>query len=232
MCGADAPVVEAAVDGEREVVVDPALLEEIRDGVVDVCEHAAAGKVQDAEVLCVGVVVAEEHVNVSLRRKSATGCPRPGASRGARRCGKRSGGESHAALQGSGTSRGHQPSPGRGPGRRPPGDQRDRFAVDNPVVTLDDEVLAGTVADELSAVAGESEFGRERVPVVLPSEPVGTSGQPRLEDVGRVRPAPRQVPLIAEPGEQQLRLVSGEHRPALVVGAEITVGRGPAKAAG
>ncbi len=32
--GADAPVVEAAVDGEREVVVDPAVLEEVRDGAV------------------------------------------------------------------------------------------------------------------------------------------------------------------------------------------------------
>src|SRR5208282_4710655 len=50
---ADAAVVEAAVDGEREVAVDPdrAVLEEVRDGIVDVGEHAAAGKVQDGQVL-------------------------------------------------------------------------------------------------------------------------------------------------------------------------------------
>jgi hypothetical protein len=60
MRGADMPVVEAAVDGEREVVVDPAFLEEVRDGVVDVGEHASAGEVQDGEVLGMGVVVAEK----------------------------------------------------------------------------------------------------------------------------------------------------------------------------
>ena len=48
---ADAPVVEAAVDGEREVVVDPAALEEVGDRVVDVCKHAAAGTVQDGQIL-------------------------------------------------------------------------------------------------------------------------------------------------------------------------------------
>ena len=59
--GADAPVVEAPVDGEREVVVDPVVLEEVRDGVVDIGEHAAAGKVQDGQVLRMRVVVAQEH---------------------------------------------------------------------------------------------------------------------------------------------------------------------------
>jgi hypothetical protein len=59
--GADAPVVEAAVDGEREVVVDPAVLEKVRDGVIDVGEHATAGQVQDGDILRVGVVVAQEH---------------------------------------------------------------------------------------------------------------------------------------------------------------------------
>src|SRR5580658_9938799 len=41
---------------------------------------------------------------------------------------------------------------------------------------------------------------------------------------------PRQVPLAAEPGQEQLRLIAGKHRPALIVGAEIAVGRRPAKA--
>jgi hypothetical protein len=36
MRGADTAVVEAAVDGEGEVAVDPSFLEEVRDGVVDV----------------------------------------------------------------------------------------------------------------------------------------------------------------------------------------------------
>ena len=60
MRGADAPVVEAAVDREGEVVVDPVFLEEVRDGVVEVREHTPAGEVQDGEVLRVCVVVAEE----------------------------------------------------------------------------------------------------------------------------------------------------------------------------
>jgi len=34
--GADAPVVEAAVDAEREVAVDPAFLEQVGAGIVDV----------------------------------------------------------------------------------------------------------------------------------------------------------------------------------------------------
>src|ERR1700722_41768 len=59
--GADTPVIEAAVDGESEVAVDPPLLKEIRDGIVDVGELAASGKVEDAEVLGVRVIVAEEH---------------------------------------------------------------------------------------------------------------------------------------------------------------------------
>ncbi len=61
VCGADAPMVEAAVDGEGEAVVDPAILEQVRDCVVDVREDTAAGKVQDGEILRMGVVVAEEH---------------------------------------------------------------------------------------------------------------------------------------------------------------------------
>jgi hypothetical protein len=100
MRGADAPVIEAAINSEGKVVIDPAVPEEVRDSVVDICEHAPARKVQDADVLRVDVVIAK---------------------------------------------------------------------------------------------------------------------QPRLEDMRRMRPAPRHVPLIAEPGEQQLRLVSGEHRSALVV---------------
>jgi hypothetical protein len=61
MPGANAAVVEAAVNGEGKVIFDPVSLEKVRDGVVDVCEHAAAGKVQDADVLRVGVVVTKEH---------------------------------------------------------------------------------------------------------------------------------------------------------------------------
>ena len=53
--------------------------------------------------------------------------------------------------------------------------QRDRLAVDGPVVALDDEVLAGTFADEFCAVVREPEFDGECVPVVLPREPVGAS---------------------------------------------------------
>jgi hypothetical protein len=56
--GADAPVVEAAVDTDGEVVVDPAFLEEVRNGVLDVSEDATAGQVQDGEIFRVGVVVA------------------------------------------------------------------------------------------------------------------------------------------------------------------------------
>jgi post-segregation antitoxin (ccd killing protein) len=58
MRGADAPVVKTAVDSDGKVVVDPAFLEEARDGVVDVSEHTAAGQVQDGEILRVGIVVA------------------------------------------------------------------------------------------------------------------------------------------------------------------------------
>ena len=109
-------------------------------------------------------------------------------------------------------------------------DQRDGLAVESPVVALDDEVLTGTVADEFCAVIREPEFGGERVPVMLPREPVRARRQPRLEDMGGVRAATGQVPLIAEPGEQQLRLVAGEHRPALIIRAEVAIGRGPAEA--
>ena len=59
--GADAPVIEAAVDGEREVAVDPPFLKEVRDGVVDVGKYAAPGEVKDGEVLGMGVVITEEH---------------------------------------------------------------------------------------------------------------------------------------------------------------------------
>lgn len=69
------------------------------------------------------------------------------------------------------------------------------------------------------------------MPVVFPGKPVGSPLQPRLEDVGRVRAAPRHVPLAAEPGQEQLRLVAGEHRPALVVGAKVAIG-GSASQAG
>ena len=61
MPGANAAVVEAAVNGEGKVIGDPVLLEEVRDGVVDVGELAAPGEVEDAEVLGVRVIVAEEH---------------------------------------------------------------------------------------------------------------------------------------------------------------------------
>ena len=90
-------------------------------------------------------------------------------------------------------------------------DQRDGLPVDGAVVALDDEVLAGTVADELRPVVGEAELDRERMPVVLPGQPVGASLESRLEDVGGVRAAPREIPLAAEPREEQLRLVAGEH---------------------
>jgi hypothetical protein len=98
-------------------------------------------------------------------------------------------------------------------------DKRDRLAVDNTVVALDDQVLASTTADEFRSVVSEPELCSERMAVVLPSGPAGTSGQSRLEDVRRMRPPPRQVPLVPEPGEEQLRLVSREHRPALIVRA-------------
>ena len=39
-------MVEGAIDGEREIAVDPAFLEEIRDGIVDVRERAPAGQIQ------------------------------------------------------------------------------------------------------------------------------------------------------------------------------------------
>lgn len=67
------------------------------------------------------------------------------------------------------------------------------------------------VSDEFGAIPGEPELGGEGVPVVLPGEPVGACGQPRLEDMGRMRPAPQQIPLVTEAGEEQLRLVAGEH---------------------
>jgi hypothetical protein len=75
----------------------------------------------------------------------------------------------------------------------------------------------GTVSDEFSTVMSEPKFGRQGMPVVLASEPVGPPGEARLENMGRMRPASRQVPLVAEPGKQQLRLVPGEHRAALIV---------------
>jgi hypothetical protein len=90
-------------------------------------------------------------------------------------------------------------------------DQRDGLPVHGAVVALDDKILAGAVADELGLIAGQAELGGERVPVVLPGQPVGTSLQPRLEDVGGVRAAPREIPLAAETREEQLRLVAGEH---------------------
>src|ERR1700735_3571043 len=83
--------------------------------------------------------------------------------------------------------------------------ERDRLAIDNPVVTLDDEILANTVSDELSAVTSELKFSGEGVSVVLASEPVAASGESRLENMRRMRPASRQVPLVAEPGQEQRR---------------------------
>jgi hypothetical protein len=67
-------------------------------------------------------------------------------------------------------------------------DKRDRLAVDNTVVALDDQVLASTTADEFRSVVSEPELCSERMAVVLPSGPAGTSGQSRLEDVRRMRP--------------------------------------------
>ena len=79
------------------------------------------------------------------------------------------------------------------------------------------EVLAGTIADKLRTVAGEPEIGGERVPVVLAREPGGML-------------ATRSRDHIPEPGQQQLRRLAGQHRPALIVRAEVAVGRSPAKA--
>jgi hypothetical protein len=205
MRGADTPVVEAAVDGEREVVVDLVFLEEVRDAVVDVGEHAAAGKVQDGEVLGMGVVVAEERGErepaqeigdrpaLSLKRAEELGDPVCARAAGVTRRIRVL--ELRVLID---------PVEAERLGRVFLVNQRDRLAVDSPVVALDDEVLTGTVADEFCAVIREPEFGGERVPVVLPREPVSASRQPRLEDVGGVRAAPRQIPLITEPGEQQL----------------------------
>jgi hypothetical protein len=39
--------------------------------------------------------------------------------------------------------------------------ERDRLAIDNPVVTLDDEILANTVSHEFSAVMSEPKFSGE-----------------------------------------------------------------------
>jgi hypothetical protein len=63
-------------------------------------------------------------------------------------------------------------------------DQGDRLAVDSPVVALDDQILAGAFADELRTVVRESELGGQRMAVVFPGQPVGTSRKPRLEDMG------------------------------------------------
>src|SRR6185437_940960 len=107
--------------------------------------------------------------------------------------------------------------------------ERDRLTVDGPVVALDNEVLARAAAGELRLVVGEPDFGGEGMPVVLARKPIGASVQPRLEDVGGVRAAAGQVPLSAEPGKQQLRLEASQHRPALIVGTKVTVGRGPSQ---
>lgn len=56
-------------------------------------------------------------------------------------------------------------------------------------VALDDQVLAGAAADKLRPVMGEAELSGERVPVVLPGQPVGASLQFRLKDVRGVRTA-------------------------------------------
>jgi hypothetical protein len=58
---ADATVVEVAIDGERQVTVDPAFLAEIRDGVIDIRKHALAGQMQDGQILSVRIVVSEQH---------------------------------------------------------------------------------------------------------------------------------------------------------------------------
>jgi len=73
-------------------------------------------------------------------------------------------------------------------------DQRDRLAVDSPIVALDDQILAGTVADELRAVARKPEFGGQCVAVVLPGEPVAASAKPRLEDPATAhKPDPHDI---------------------------------------
>ena len=48
-------------------------------------------------------------------------------------------------------------------------DQGDHLARDSPVVALDDQVLAGTCADELRTVTREPELGGQRMAVVLPA---------------------------------------------------------------
>lgn len=200
MCSADAPMVEAAVNGQGKVVVDPALLEEIRDGVVDVCEHAAAGKVQDADVFCVGVVVAEK--NSEREPAEEVGNRVPLALERAEEF------RDPVSAQPTGVTR-HlgvlklrvliDPVEAKGLCSILLVYERYRLAVYNTVVALDDEILACTVSHEFSAVMSEPELGSEGVPVVLPGEPVGTSGQPRLENMRRMCPAPGQVPLVTEP---------------------------------
>jgi hypothetical protein len=90
-------------------------------------------------------------------------------------------------------------------------DQGDRLAVDSPVVALDDQVLAGAIADEFRTVVRQPELGGQRMTVVLPGEPVRARRKPRLEDVGRVLAAMGEVPVAVEPAEQQLGLEAGEH---------------------
>jgi hypothetical protein len=47
-------------------------------------------------------------------------------------------------------------------------DERDRLAMDNPVVAFDDQVLARAIADELGVVVREPELNGQRVPLMLP----------------------------------------------------------------
>ena len=164
-------------------------------------QHAAAGKVQDGQVLRMGVVIAQEHGEcepaqevgdrppLPLQRAEELGDPVRARAMGVTRRVRVL--ELRVVVD---------PVEAECLSSVLLVDQRDRLTVDSPVVALDDQVLAGTVADEFCAVVREPEFGGQRVAVVLPGEPVGASRKPRLEDVGGVRAAAGKVPVAVRTG--------------------------------
>ncbi len=219
MSRADASVVEAAIDSEREIAFDPAFLKEIRDGIVYVGERASPGQMQYGQILRVGIVIADQYRECEPAQQIRDRPPFP--LEGTKNLGKPVGTRSVGAAGSIGVLKLRvliDPVEPERLGSVLLMNQRDRLTIDDPVVPLDDKVLADTPADEFRAIMCQPELHSQRVPVMLTRETVRPCRQPRLENMGGVSTASRQVPITVEARQQQLRLIPREHRPALIVG--------------
>nr|WP_166789552.1 hypothetical protein [Cryobacterium sp. TMS1-20-1] len=74
----DLAVIEHVVDCHRQLPVDPATLDEIRDGVVNLRDAGAITVVDKPDVLGVGIIVSNENVKNQLSQPLRRASPGPG----------------------------------------------------------------------------------------------------------------------------------------------------------